>query len=595
MIPEYIPYLKYVISQGTRFERDKRVLFDPDGDVAQGEPLRNYGWAPSGLKELVEALYRARKGSLNGFQKFYEEKVLRQRGNIVDAFRKENLIDENFPALLRIKIKDGIEVPALLVNIDSIYFKRCGQCGQSWRIQEAPENFVKSLRSLELERATEIFQCSRQLCKLLCENYDNCERSYTSTEDFKEVEEEKIECLKELLMLVAQRSSGSRKCECIPYKQIPSKLSCRELVTSKKELPLDLGKFKEVVNRSTPINCNACIERALRFDFKPLRYFFFDYKTWLKMQEQRYCKTPGQRNIDALPTKLLPEFIDSYEKYLDGTQLVAPINHKGVLEAFLNVSNVKFELKHELKHECEICGNIHRISGIPIKAMFRDSEVFRHEAFFADLLWNKLWEKRPTEFCKTFEGRTNIRISESAILSREMKVEEIYTPTSFASSSYDYAVDLSKLGIERVILFDLTTALWKKSGFHEVGRTAEEYVQIWRELLFNIPKKLPHVYAVWHIVINSTEEMFFNGTAPCGAKDMKELLEIITSGNDETVITIRSEEDIGFLNLGEHKLTVVPVFNTTQPKGEARWEIKRLEGRRYEKLVIWQVVDKFFS
>jgi hypothetical protein len=595
MIPEYIPYIKYVISPGTRFERDKKVLFDPDGDVTQGKPLSNYGWAPSGLKELVEALYKARKGSLNGFEKFYNAKVLRSSENIVDALKNEHLIDENFPALIRIKIKEGIEVPALLVNIDNIYFKRCSQCKQSWKIQGAPENFVKFLKGLELERVTEIFQCTRQLCKFLCENYDNCEKNYTSTEGLKGVEEEKIECLKELFMLLAQQSSGSRKYECIPKEQIPSKLGCRELTTLKKELPLDLSDFRELVSRSTQINCSTCIERALRFDFKPLRYFFFDYKTWMKMQNQRYCKTPGQRNIDALPTKLLSEFIDSYEKYLDGTQLVAPINHKGVLEAFLNVSNVQFELKHELKHACKICGYMHQISGIPIKAMFRDSEVFKHEAFFADLLWNKLWEKRPIEFCESFEGKTHIRISESAILKREMKVEEIFTPTPFASSSYDYAVNLSKLGIERLILFDLTTGLWKKSGFHEVGRTAEEYVEIWKELLFNIPKKLPQTYAVWHIVVNSTEEMFFDGTAPHDAKDMKELLEIITSGNNKTVITVKCEEDIRFLNLSENKLIVVPIFNTTQAKGEARWEIKRLQGRKYEKLVISHVVDKLFS
>ena len=595
MIPEYIPYLKYVISHGTRFERDKRVLFDPDGDVAQGKPLRNYGWAPSGLKELVEALYRARKGSLNGFQKFYEEKVLRQRGNIVDAFKREDLIDENFPALLRIKIKEGVEVPALLVNIDSIYFKRCGQCGQSWRIQEAPENFVKFLKGLELERATEIFQCSRQLCKLLCENYDNCERSYTSTEDFKEVEEEKIECLKELLMLVAQKSSGSRKYACIPHGQIPSKLSCRELVTSEKELPLDLRKFKEAVNRATPINCNACIERALRFDFKPLRYFFFDYKTWLKMQEQRYCKTPGQRNMDALPTKLLPEFIDSYEKYLDGTQLVAPINHKGVLEAFLDVSNVKFELKYDLKHECEICQQTHGIYGISIKAMFRDSDVFKHEACFADLLWNKLWKKHPVEFCKSFQGRTHLKATESRVLRREMKVKELHPTSPFALSSYDYALDLTGLGIKRRTLFDLTTGLWKKSGFHEVGRTVEEHVETWRELLFNIPREIPDANAVWYIVVNSTEDAFFDETAPQGVQNLDELIDEVTSNNTKGTVIIRSETDVNLLDFAKHKFIVVSVFNTTQAKGEARWEIKRLESRKYEKLLIDKVIERLFS
>jgi len=592
---EYIPYIKYVISSGTRFERDKKVLFDPDGDVAKGIPLINYGWAPSGLKELVEALYKARKGSLNGFEKFYKDNVLRSSGNILDVLRKENLVDENFPALLRIKIKEGVEVPALLVNIDRIHFKRCSQCGQSWKIEGLPEDFVKLLKRLKLERVAEVFQCARQLCKLLCENYDNCEKSYTSTEGCEEVEEEKIKCIKALLMLIANESFRSRKYECIPRKQITSNLGCRELKILRKDLLLNVHNFKKIVDSAAQISCNTCIERQLRFDFAPLRYFFFDYKTWLKMQKQRYCKTPGQRNIDALPAKLLSEFIESYERYLDGTQLVAPINHKGVLEAFLNVSNVKFELRHEVKRECDICGYTHRISGIPIKAMFRDSDVFKHEAYFADLLWNKLWEKYPLELCKSFGGRTRIKISESAVLKREMKVKEVYSTSPFASSSYDYAVDLSKLGIRRITLFDLTTGLWKKSGFHEIGRTAEEYIEIWRELLFNIPKKVANAYALWYIVANNTEEMFFDETAPHGAKNMKELLGLITSGNNDAMITVQSERDIDLPDLSKHKLIVVPVFNTTQPKGEARWEIKSLEKRKYEKLAIWKVVDKLFS
>jgi len=589
MIPEYIPYIKYVISPGTRFERDKRVLFDPDGEVAQGKPLINYGWGPSGLKELVEALFKSRKEKPDGFEKLYNEKVLRCRRNIVDVLKEEGLIDEEFPALLRIKIKEGVEVPALLVNIDRMYFKRCDQCGQSWRLHGVPEDFVEFLKSVRLEEVTEIFQCSRQVCKLLCDNYDYCFRSYTSTEGDVKVEKEKLECLQELFKQITGISSGSKKYECILREKMPRKLSCRDLVKLPEELPSNYGTLIKLVHQADRVRCATCIERQLRFDFTPLRYFFFDYKTWSKMQEQRYSRKP-MHNIDALPAKLLSEFIDSYKRYLDGTQLVAPIYHKGVLEAFLNVSNVKFELKHE----CEICGDTHRISGIPIKAMFRDSDVFRHEAYFADLLWNKLWEKHPIEFCKSFVGRAHIKISESAVLKREMKVEEIYPLSRFASSSYDYAVDLSKIGIKRVTFFDLTTGLWKKSGFHEVARPVEEYVEMWKELLFEIPKKKDDTYAVWYIVINSTEELFFDQTAPFNVKSMEELLDLITSKNMNNVIMIRSEQEIKLFDLKRHRLIVVPIFNTTQPKGEARWEIKRLENRKYEKLTIWNVVNRLF-
>jgi hypothetical protein len=589
MIPEYIPYIKYVISPGARFERDKKVLFDPDGEVARGRPLLNYGWAPSGLKEFVEALYKSRRGDLEGFDKFYKDKILRSDQNIVGVLRKEGLIDQNLPALIVIRMRENIEVPALLVNIDRIFFKRCKDCGQSWRIGAPPADFVGLLKELDIVGVAHVFQCSRQLCKFLCDHYNYCEKNYTSTEGSSEVESEKIECLKALLKFMAGKVPGTQQYECILRERVPSKIGCKEL--KYKEVPLNFENFRELVNKSKEVNCTTCVERFLRFDFTPLRYFFFDHKTWTEMQKQRYCKTLGRRNIDALPVNLLSEFINFYDKYRDGTQLIAPINHKGVLEAFLGVSDIKFELKHYVEYSCTVCGAVHKIINIPIKAMFKDSEVFRHEAYFANLLWNKLWEKYPNSFCSSFGGKTHIEISESAVLKREVKVKELDPTSVFPSSSYDYVVDLFPVGEKRRLLFDLTTGLWKKSGFHEIGRTTEEYVETWKELLFRIPEKLPDTYAVWYIVVNSTEDRFFDGTAPNGVRNIEGLVDIITSQDREKRLIVRSEADVAHLDLKRHKLVVVPVFNSTPIKGEARWEIKRLENRDYSKLLIWKVIN----
>ncbi len=592
MMPEYIPYIKYVIAPGTRFERDKKVLFDPDGEVAQGKPLLNYGWGPSGLKEFIEALYTAKIGSLNGFDVFYQHKILSTNQNIVEILRQERLIDQGLPALLIIKIRENVEVPALLVNVDRIVFKRCQSCKQSWRNTTPPADFVDLLRELGVENIVDVFQCARQLCKFLCEYYSYCEKSYTSSEGLSSVENEKIECLKALLMFMAGKTSQIRRYECIPRERVPSRLGCRELITMKEEIPLNFEVFKKLVNEAQKINCTTCIERSLRFDFTPLRYFFFDHKTWHYMQTQRYCKIPGRRNIDALPAKLLCEFINSYDKYRDGTQLIAPINHQGVLEAFLNVSAVKFELKHSIEHKCDICKQVHKITDIPVKAMFSDSEVFRHEAYFADLLWNKIWEVYPKQFCASFDGKTHIKISESKVIKREVRSKELDPTSRFPLSSYDYVVDLYPLGLKRRLLFDLTTALWKKSGFHEIGRTTEEYIETWRELLFNIPNKLADAYAVWYIVVNSTEDRFFDETAPQGVKNVESLVDLITSANGKATILIKSDGDEKSLDLNVHKFIVVPIFNSTPPKGEARWEIKRLEERRYDKLLIWKVINR---
>ena len=594
---DYIPYLKYVIAPGTRFERDKKVLFDPDGDVAQGRELQNYGWAPSGLKEFIEALYKARRGNLTDFNSFYERKILKSRRNIVEVLREEGLIDRELPALLIIRLREGVEVPALFVNVKKMFFKRCDECGQSWRNKAPPDDFTSLLEELKIESVVRVFQCSRQLCKLLCGYYSFCEKSYTSTEGVDAVERGKLDCLKALLMLLAGRIPEVREYNCILKEEIPCILDCRRLVAKKnvEKQPLTFEAFKSLVDRSQGINCTVCIERPLRFDMKPLRYFFFDDKTWKDMRAQRYCKTPGRRNIDALPAGLLSEFINVYGRYLDGTQLITPTNRRGVLETFLNVSEVKFELKHCLERICRICGQTHKITDIPIKAMFRDSEVFKHEAYFANLLWDKIWEVYPSQFCRTFGGRAQIKMSSSTVLKREVKSREVDPSSRFPLSSYDYVVDLSPLGVERRALFDLTTGLWKKSGFHEVGRTTEEYVEVWRELLFNIPKNNANMYAVWYAVVNSTEYRFFDETAPGGVKNMDDLVDLITSHSRQTVLIVRSEDDAERLDLNVHKLIVVPVFNTSPRRRDAHYEIDRLESGKYDRLLIWRVVSKLLA
>lgn len=589
MIPEYIPYIKYVISPGTRFERDKKVLFDPDGDVARGRPLLNYGWSPSGLKEFIEALYVSRKRDSSDFNQFYIKKILHSDQNIVEVLRKEGLIDQNLPALIVIRMRENVEVPALLVNIDRIFLKRCQKCEQSWRNNVPQSDFIAILNELGLGNIIKVFQCSRQLCKFLCEYYGYCEKSYTSTEGLSATEIEKLECLKTLLKFMAGKAPEIRQYDFVLREKVLYKIGCRELRSE--NVTLTFENFKKLINKSKEINCNACIERFLRFDFTPLRYFFFDHKTWMEMQKHKYCKIPGRRNIDALPTKLLSEFINFYDKYRDGTQLIAPINHRGVLEAFLNVSDIKFELKYHIEYNCTICSSTHKLINIPIKAMFKDSEVFRHEAYFADLLWHKLWEIYPKQLCNSFRGRSCIEISESKVLKREVKARELDPTSSFPSSSYDYVVDLLPIGGKRRLLFDLTTGLWKKSGFHEIGRTTEEYVELWKELLFNIPKKLADTYAVWYIVTNSTEEKFFDETAPSGITNTEGLVDMVISQDKELKLIIRSNDDINNLDLKLHKLIIVPIFNSTPTKGEARWEIKRLENREYEKLLIWKVVN----
>jgi hypothetical protein len=73
---------------------------------------------------------------------------------------------------------------------------------------------------------------------------------------------------------------------------------------------------------------------------------------------------------------------------------------------------------------------------------------------------------------------------------------------------------------------------------------------------------------------------------------MEALVDLITSGDRKTTILVRSDTDLKCLDLNVHKLIVVPVFNSTPPKGEARREIKRLVEKRYDKLLIWKVLNR---
>lgn len=76
---------------------------------------------------------------------------------------------------------------------------------------------------------------------------------------------------------------------------------------------------------------------------------------------------------------------------------------------------------------------------------------------------------------------------------------------------------------------------------------------------------------------------------------MDQLIEKITSNNLEHISIIKKMEDVPSLNPSVHKLIVIPIFNTTQQKGEARLEIRRLERKEFNKLLIWNILDKLIE
>jgi len=573
MVSGYIPYIKYVISLGRRFERDAKIFFDPDGPVSRGEPLQNYGWSQTGFKELVEAFYFSSKGTTEGFEEYFENEIRYTADNIVDLLRRDGIIKSDLKGLIRLKIAERMAIPVLLVKIPVIHYKYClrpTNCERLWRNEHIPAKLQNFLDAHDLTiKYSKKFRCTRHLCYELCGEYKQCNLMYTSLEGDKKTEEKILDCLIELIGQIELKRPESKKFECRPWTEEDHK---------KKRI----GFLKRE---------SKCFERPVRFDFEPLRYYILDPDTWNRIEKKRYNKNPNNQ-FDAVPADDLPDIFD--DRFDNSTELSVPLRAPGVLECFLQLAAVKFELKHDVVKECNICGRVHKLTKIPIKAMFRkmNDEVYCQETGFVELLWNELWTKYPDCMCKSFQEKAQMTIRESKIIRRELKVGSL-AESRYPEASYDFAVDLKELISNRneIFVFDLTTALWKKSGFHETSRPPEEYLERWKETLCEVPNSKPNVFSIWYVVVNQREDDFFDSTAPKGAKNMQELVTLVTENHPDCALILKRPLDINRIDMKKHKLFVVPVFNSTPRKGEARYELRRLFKRDFSKLLIKQVID----
>jgi hypothetical protein len=568
----YVPYIKYKISPGTRFERDSKIFFDPNGPVSRGETLINYGWNQTGFKELIKALYYSKKGNTRGFEKYFEKKIKYSNKNIVEILRANGIISNELRGLIRLKIGDQMAIPILLTEITEVRYKYCYNppCDRLW-IHGLPNEIIDFLCKNSLSTTIlKKYRCSRHLCYDLCGSYKQCELMYTSVEGNKDIETKILRCIIELLKQIYLKKAGSKHFECRPWTPDDHK---------KKRIGR-INKFSK------------CFERPVRFNLKPIRFYILDPETWKEIEEKRYNKNP-RNEVDAFPAECLPGIFD--QKCINGyTELSVPLKAaSSVLECFLQLAAIRFELKYDLTKKCNLCGVTHKISGIPIKAMFRkkSDDVYCQESGFVELLWNILWNRYPTQMCESFSGKSEVSIRESKIIRRELKIKEL-TNSRYGETSYDFAIDFEGLnGLKQWLVFDLTTALWKKSGFHETSIPPEEHLDRWRETLCRIPNLLQNLIATWYIVVNQTEEMFFDETSPNKVKDMDELVRLVCDQHPNSYIILRKHQDVNSINLREHKLIVVPVFNSTPVKGEARHELSRLFKRDFSKLLINQVVD----
>lgn len=377
---------------------------------------------------------------------------------------------------------------------------------------------------------------------------------YTSVEDKPDYESKVIDCVIDLIKQIELKKEGSPRFECRPW-------------TDNDHKKRRIGSLKPD---------SKCFERSIRLDLKPLKYYIIDAEKWREIEEHRYDKRRTRNEFEAFPADLLPTRILD-EDFIGVTELSAPLNAPDILECFLRLTDMKFEIAYDLTIQCPICRKTHELHRLPIKAMFRSRKdpVFCQEAGFASLLWYKLWECYPNKMCSMFKGIDRMRFSDNTVIKRELKVKKL-TESIYGECSYDYAVYLGNLNPskDRILVFDLTTALWKKSGFHEESRSPSDYLKIWKETLCRVPNRLQNVIATWYIVCNDTEERFFENETPGGVKCMDELVEKVTEDFPNSAVILKSASDAN--SLLNYKLLVVPVFNTTPAKGEARHELRKL-------------------
>lgn len=239
----------------------------------------------------------------------------------------------------------------------------------------------------------------------------------------------------------------------------------------------------------------------------------------------------------------------------------------------MNMANIRFKIRINLSWLCNICSQQHRLLRVPISAMFKTNQAYIQEAGFGQILWQLLWKIFPKEMCINYPKECVI--TESPILKRELKVSS-FIRTQRNNRDYDYAINLEPIiGESGWLLFSLTTAMWKKSGFHDTKKP-KEYIQNCKEMLLELPSTLENTKSIWYVVVPTTEENFFDYTAPDEVSDLNMLLQKITNNNQRI-------------------FHPVVIFNSTSRKGEARHELRKLMTKKIQQTKIYPIIEELLS
>ncbi|MGC8935413.1 MAG: hypothetical protein ACP5LN_09680 [Thermoproteota archaeon] len=367
-------------------------------------------------------------------------------------------------------------------------------------------------------------------------------------------------------------------------------------------LLIELKRIEQDRNRNRP----------LLITFVPRYYFILDAETWHKVKvrskkleewirvyriqnkEQRlvfkniFCKYV---NMKQAVYGLVPR-ISLFRTIQRSTGIFLYKSVEPLDKSIIVPDNMIFwELFHEItraqreRYTAYLDTN-HSITDIPIDALSKNSNVYKHEAGVANVLTHILLEIFGDKYLQyEFDQFTSVPHKKSKVFRREFQVKEINGEENnpFKEADYDYALKLEPLGINALVLADLTTALWRKGLL-----SYEEYIERWKETCFNIPTRNNNVFFIWHIVINDTEENFFDGKLPnpthSSFDDMlKELSQNISPNN---FLVVSKEDDINYY-VGQ-KIVIIKIFNKTKHSKDAERELNKLL-QNYKQTLFYKV------
>lgn len=340
--------------------------------------------------------------------------------------------------------------------------------------------------------------------------------------------------------------------------------------------------------------------RPLLIEFRPTKYFILDPKTWDQIKgecegEKFWCDflqvSTGSRieeflqkfsNMKQRGYGLLPLHSFTDELSEAQTLFIKDVEKASGNEIVLD-NQIFWELFREFTGRSQVMGEViltddyrRRIYNIPINSLTEKTLVYYQEAGVANTLCHLLLEIFGNTYLeKEFASGNEITPQETNILKRNFLAGNIEgeEDSEFSECDYDYLLDLEDLGIEKKILFNLTTALWEKGH----GKSYREFTNQWKYLHFTIPANRLNCSIVWYITIPETEEDFFEKSP-----SHEDFTELVGDLNREERISVDVVRDEGDLPVGDRSQVVcIPVFEhsrrtkrVTKKKGELRSLLK---------------------